>query len=233
MKEQMFPDTPGRRAAAYWFIDGLPEIVTGIGFVVLGGDMVWSHQFQPHSWSVRAAFLALGLMSFFLVFDYGRSFSLFLKSRVTFPRTGYVRPPSDLEQESQRETIISLGLAGEQRLPDQNVTRFRSSTIAVVIWGSFLAGVIAKPIGVPIAMSTVAVLLYTLHRDSERPYHWASVLPLPAAGIGAMYLHMGQSANAWCAVFIGGVWLSAQGAWRLLGYVRRHPKCEPVESLRP
>lgn len=233
MKERTSPDTPSRRAAAYWFIDGLPEIVTGIGFIVLGGSTLWIERFQPHLWSVRAAFLALGLLSFFLVFDCGRSVSLFLKSRLTFPRTGYVRPPSDWEQVSHQETVISLGLSGQQRLPDQNVTRFRSSTIAVVIWGNFLAGVIARPIGVPIAMSAVAVLLYVLHRDSERPYHWASVLLLPAAGMGAMYLDMGQNANAWSVVFIAGAWLSAQGAWRLAGYVRRHPKCEPVGSLRP
>jgi hypothetical protein len=230
MKEQLFPDTPGRRAAAYWFIDGLPEIVAGIGFVGLGGGTVWFGQFRPHSWSDRTAFVALGLVSLVVVFVYGRSIMLFLKSRVTFPRTGYVTPPSD--EEPKGATIITLGLAGEQRPPDQNVTRFRSSTIAVIFSGNVVAGVIAKPIGVPIAMSAVAVLLYALHRNSERPYHWASVLPLPAAGIGAMLLHMPQDANAWTAVLIGGLWLAAQGAWRLIGYVRRHPRA-PMESFQP
>lgn len=47
-----------------------------------------------------------------------------------------------------------------------------------------------------------------------------------------MFLHMKQEANAWTAVLIGGVWLAAQGGWRLIGYVRRHPSA-PVESLRP
>jgi hypothetical protein len=233
MTEQRFPDTPSRRAAAYWFIDGLPEIVAGIGFVALGGGLLWFHQIQPHSWSVRVAFVALGIMSLMIVFVYDRSIGLFLKSRVTFPRTGYVRPPSDWEQVSQRETFISLGLGGDRRPPDQNVTHFRSSTVRVVICGQVLAGLVAKPIGLPIAMSAVAILVYALHRNSERPYHWASVLPLPAAGLGAMCLHMGQDDNSWTAVLIGGVWLSAQGAWRLLGYMRRHPNCEPVESLRP
>ena len=232
MKEQMFPDTPGRRAAAYWFIDGLPEIVAGIGIAGLGGGAAWFGQIRPHSWSDRTAFVVLGLISLMVVFVYGRSISLFLKSRVTFPRTGYVRPPSDWEKVSRQETILSLGLVGEQRPPDQNVTRFQSSTIAVVMLANVVAGVIAKPIGLPIAMSAVAVLLYALHRNSERPYHWASVLPLPVAGIGAMLLHMQQDVNAWTAVLIGGVWLAAQGGWRLMGYLRRHPSA-PVESFRP
>ena len=226
------PDTPSRRAAAYWFIDGLPEIVAGLVFVALGGGLLWFHQIQPHSWSVRAAFLALGLMSLSVIFVYDRSITLLLKSHVTFPRTGYVRPPSDWEQISQRETIMSLGLEGNRRVPDQNVTNFRGSTVGVVILRGLLQALIAKPIGLPIAMSAVAVLLYALHRKGERPYHWASVLPLPAAGLGAMFLNLGQDDNAWAAVLIGGVWLSAQGAWRLLGYLRRHPNCEPVESSR-
>jgi hypothetical protein len=230
--DDRFLDTPGRRAAAYWFIDGLPELVAGIGLVALGGGAVWLYQFHPRTWPVRAAFAAVALVSFLIVFSRHRAIALFLKSRVTFPRTGYVRPPSDLEEVSARETFISLGLR-EQRPPEQNVTRFRYSTIGAVIAGQMLAGVIGKPIGIPIALSAVAVLLYVLHRRSERPYHWASVLSLPFAGIGAMFLRMGQDENAWAALLIGGAWLVAQGAWTLLGYVRRHPRHETEEMVRP
>jgi len=184
MKEQPFSDTPGRRAAAYWFIDGLPEIVSGIGLAALGGvrcgSIGFNHTHGPRS--LRVAFLALGLLSLMVVFTYDRSISLFLKSRVTFPRTGYVRPPSNWEEVSGQETVMSLGLTGGQRPADQNVTRFRSSTIGVVICSYMLAGVIATPIGLPITMSVVAILLYVLHHKSERPYHWVSVLPLPRRG---------------------------------------------------
>lgn len=80
-------------------------------------------------------------------------------------------------------------------------------------------------------MSVVAVLLNVLNRGSERPYSWMSVLPLPAAGLLAMRMDMGRDANAWTAVVIGGAWLAAQGSWRLLGYLRRHPRYEPVENV--
>ena len=42
-----------------------------------------------------------------------------------------------------------------------------------------------------------------------------------------------QDVNAWTTVLIGGVWLVAQGGWRLIGYVRRHPSTPPLESFRP
>ncbi|MDR3718311.1 MAG: hypothetical protein P4K98_05880 [Bryobacteraceae bacterium] len=233
MKDQLSRETPARRAAAYWFIDGFPEITAGAGFALLGGNAVWFHQIQHRSWPVHAMFLAIGVLSLLVVFVCGRSLSLFLKSRVTFPRTGYVRPPSDWDQVSTGETVISLGLEGKQRPPDQNVTRFRTSTIGVVMGGYILTGVIARPIGLPIAMSVVAILLYALNRRSERSYHWGSVLPLPLAGLAAMWMHLSQDVNPWIAVLLGGVWLLAQGAWSLLSYMRRYPKRYPVEQVLP
>jgi len=228
----MVGDGPGRRAAAYWFLDGLPEIVAGLGFLALGAMAIWFEHMRPHSWTVRAAFLAVELAALAVVFVFWRSISVYLKSRMTFPRTGYVRPPSDWDAVSRRESVISLNLRGERGRPDQNYTRFRSATLSVVVCGNLVAGVIEEPIGVPIATSIMAVLFYALHRRSERPYHWASVLPLPIAGFGAMGLHMGQDANAWAAVAIGGAWLAAQGGWRLIVYMRRNPYVT-AEGVRP
>jgi len=232
MAEQISSETPGRRAAAYWFIDGLPEIVAGAGLVALGGGAVLFHQIEPHSWPFRVTFLVLAFVSLTVVFGLHRSISLFLKSRVTFPRTGYVRPPSEYEEVAKRESVLTLGLEGDARPPDQNVTRFRCSTVCVIICAPMLAGVIPNSFGLPIALSGMAILLYVLHRNSERPYPWASVLLLPAAGIGTMLLRMSQDENAWAATLIGGVWLAAQGAWRLLGYVCRNPKRGTVEFQR-
>lgn len=232
MGEQSFPETPGRRAAAYWFIDGLPEVVAGAGLVALGGGAVWFHQIKPYSWPVRVTFLVLGLVSLMVVFGLNRSISLWLKSHVTFPRTGYVRPPCEWEEVAEKETVLTLGLEGGAPPPDRNVTRFRISTIGVIICAQFLAGVVPNPFGLPIAMSGAAMLLYLLHRNSERPYHWAAVLLLAAAGFGAMLLRMSQDENSWAAILIGGVWLAAQGAWRLLGYVRRNPRSGAVDFQR-
>jgi len=233
MKDQIIPGTAARRAAAYWFIDGLPEIVAGLGFAAFAGAAVWFDQIRPHRWPERTAFGAIAIMALLVVFVCDRRIILFLKSHLTFPRTGYVRPPSDWGEVSQKEMILSLGLTGERRPPDQNVTRFRSSTIFVLMCGNFLAGAIAVPVGLPIALTAVAILLYALHRGSERPYHWASVLPLPVAGLAAMQLRMSQDANSWTAILLGGLWLAAQGVWRLAGYMRRHPRYETAGDARP
>ena len=232
MRNHAPPETPGRRAAAYWFIDGLPEIVAGVGFVALGGGAVWFSHIQPHTWPIRTTFLALFFVSLTVLFGLHRPISLFLKSRVTFPRTGYVRPPSEWEEVANREAVLTLHLEGAARPPDQNVTRFRASTIWMIFFAQIPAEAIPSPFGLPIALSGVAILLYVLHRNSERPYHWASVLLLPVAGIAAVPLRMSQDETGWTAILIGGVWLAAQGAWRLLGYVRRNPKGGTVEFQR-
>src|SRR4051794_22670058 len=99
-------DTPSRRAAGYWFIDGLPELVAGIGLVMLAGSLIWLHQIHPSGWPIRLGFSVFVLISLGVVFTYHRPITLFLKSRLTFPRTGYVRPPEDWETVSGREPVI-------------------------------------------------------------------------------------------------------------------------------
>ncbi len=233
MKDQAILDTPGRRAAAYWFADGLPEIVVGLGFATLGGVALWFHHFAARTWKVRTLVLLIQMCLLGAVFVYDRAITLFLKSRLTFPRTGYVRPPAHLEDINRRETVISLGLANQDGPPpDQNVTHFRTTTIGVLIAGNFLAGAIPAPADLPIALCAVAVLLYFLHRRSERPYHWAALLPLAGAGFAAMTLHMSSDDNSWATLLLGGVWLAAMGACTLAEYLRTHPRYAPAEGVR-
>jgi hypothetical protein len=233
MADQSSCDSPGRKAAAYWFIDGLPEIVVSLIFIAMGCGHLYLNDAHLHPRWVRATMAAIDVALVVVILVFGRSMDLFLKSRITFPRTGYVRPPCDWREDPDQETVVSLGLTGESRPPNQNVTRFTSSIFAAVVLAQVLAGVIARPIGLAIAMSSAAILLYVLRRHSERPYHWAAVLLLPLVGIAAMRLPMGADDYPWAATLIGGAWLALQGAWRLIGYVRRYPRHAPLGSVRP
>ena len=214
-------------------MDGLPEIVAGLIFIAMGCGSLYLNNAHLHPRWVRATIGAIDVALVLVIVVFSRSIDLFLKSRITFPRTGYVQAPRDWREESEQDTVMSLGLTGDSRPPNQNVTRFTDSIFAAVILAQIIARVIARPIGLAVAMSSAAVLLYVLRRHSERPYHWASVLLLPLGGIAAMRLPMGADDYPWAATLIGGAWLALQGAWRLIGYVRRYPRHAPLESVRP
>ena len=225
-------DSAGRRAAAYWFSDGLPEIVAGTGLAALGGGLLWFHRNRPDAIQDRLLYILPLLAVVVLVFTFQRSINLYLKSRVTFPRTGYVRPPT--QEAPQTEGLTTLELKGQpQRPPSENVTRFRYVVVNLLICGFALGGAFEQPVGIPIALTVLAVLLYTGSRNSERPYHWASMLLLPLMGLFVMPLSLNGRGNSAAALLVGGAWLAGQGLWRLVFYLRLHPKPRTLEELHP
>ena len=115
------PEFAGRRAAAYWFIDGLPEIFFGVLYIAFGSiGLVWGFHLK-NPWSTVA--LLTMLVAFMLIFSKDRAILDYLKARVTYPRTGYVSPPGEPERTSGK--LITLGTVPPL---DWNVTSFRMRT---------------------------------------------------------------------------------------------------------
>ena len=86
-------EAAGRRAAAYWFIDGLPEIVFGVVYLALGSvGLAWGSD-RKNPWMTGA--LLVVVLAFLLLFWKDRAILDYCKARVTYPRTGYVRPPAE------------------------------------------------------------------------------------------------------------------------------------------
>lgn len=229
MEDYFAPEnSPGRRAAANWFIDGLPEIVTGLEFAMLGGMASWLLQ-QPLRFE---KLLAGGILFLLILLVNGgdRNITEFFKARVTYPRTGYVQPPMHAEELQRSEPVVSLA-----HLPNENVTDFRRRTVTVFFFGWILPGAINPPWGLPVAMSATALALYLLNRHSERPYRWWYTFFLPAAGLLWMSLDSshgeGDLLRQFRVFVIAGLWLSAQGAWTLYGYLRRNPRPPAEEGL--
>lgn len=219
----------GRRAASYWFVDRLPEIVTGASFVLLGCVSWWMLD-RSHPWMARMVATGLALVLMALVFGWERTVARYLKARLTYPRTGYVRPPEPAGNARQTEVIVSLGL-GQRPLPDENVTSFCEHTVVVLFFGRLLFSVVGQPWGLPFVLGAVALALYGLNRSGERPYRWWSVLFLPVAGLLSMGMHLAVEQQQWLVYLLGGVWLLAEGAWTLLWYLYRNPSPRKMEDL--
>jgi len=226
MADQIAGQSPGKRAAAYWFIDGLPEIGFGLLYLawsVLG--LVWGS--SPNSawmkWAVVAASLA-----FLVFFCWDRRILDFVKARLTYPRTGYVRPP---KEPSQKQPDPFLSLAEAPPPLDENVTYFRMRTaflffVAMQLVSMTTSGGSERPArwSVPVVMMAVAALEYYWTRDDARPYSVWSSAAIAAAGWLTVAWELPARSTAFLPLLIGGLWLSAHGLWSLVRYLRANPR---------
>jgi len=219
--------SPGRRAAAYWFIDGLPEIVFGLGYLLLSVAGI-ATGYEPANIWTKAAFLAATAVLIVLI-GFDRRIIGFFKARLTYPRTGYVRPPAEPE--------TSGPFSKPQR--DENVAHFRTRT-AFIFFVAMQVVNISGAIGsgepsrwsVPVVMAMVAAVEYLWSRSDARPYAWWWVALLALAGFLSLAWDLPPKSREFVPLVIGGAWLLAQGGWTLIHYLRANPRPADLESAR-
>lgn len=212
------PASPGRRAAAYWFVDGLPEIASGVEFAAMcTAEMLVRIAKSPGEqlWAFKGPAFAVYVVFFILVVGGDYKLIEYLKSRLTYARTGYVRRPEYFEQAHALETESLLFPTR-----NENVTQHKIKTVSFMFGGQILGGFIRHPWGLPVSLGAFALALYVFDRDTERPYHWPSMLLLPISGLLLMRLNLPSQFTG----IVEGVWLAGVGAWTLFSYLRRSPK---------
>ena len=222
-KTALQSETAGRRAAAYWFIDGLPEIVFGVVYFALGSiGLIWGYHLQ-NIWLKGAVLVAM--LAFVVLVWKDRAILDYCKARLTYPRSGYVRPPAEPKPNREGD-LVTLATAPPT---DWNVTSFRMR-IGFVF---FVAGAVvdsAREVpfmagrwAVPIVMAVVAVAVYAWSRREAHPYSWQSALAIALAGLLSAGLEVPSRSRHFLPVLIGGVWLLAQGVPTLMRYLRTYP----------
>jgi hypothetical protein len=171
----------GRRAASYWFADGLPEMLFGLVLVIMAALMFLWHLYVPKRWIRLDLLIVVAGFTFYYLME--RKILDFLKSQVTYPRTGYAQPPEEVPRRVQTLTTLSLR-------PDppakENVTSFQWRTVMLVFWFCYPFILNGNPLGrwaVPVLMPALAITLFAVNRRSERPYRWWSALILALAGL--------------------------------------------------
>jgi hypothetical protein len=228
----------GRRAASYWSIDGLPEILRGLAFIVLTG---MGYLWRVHASKPRAGFLFLGFAVYFFVVE--RVVLNYLKSRITYPRTGYVEPPERLWVGHRAQDLVPLSLrsAGPFLLSpfppsgSENVTFFWPRTVRPLLVFVFLCTFGGNLLGrwlLPLAMPALAVTLHVVNRNSERPYPRWSVLFLALTGPPFLWINMPATLQLTLPFLLAGAWLVAQGAYRLFDYLRTNPYPRTTEGVK-
>jgi hypothetical protein len=226
-------DSPGRRAAAYWFTDGFPEIVLGGMLLVAAvAGIVWN-LYAPLSPRPRAYMAFVLVTAVFLVY-YGKERRIlgWLKARVTWPRTGYVQPPEEAEP-SRRNELITLSLS-TARPEKENITFFRQRMVMTVWWFFYVFLQPGSPTGrwlLPVMMPLLAVVLYVFTRQLEHRYTWWSVLILALTGLPFLWWRLPSYLQPLAGLVLLGVWVLAQGLFTLSAYLHAHPLPPAAEGV--
>jgi hypothetical protein len=221
------PPSYGRRAASYWFIDGLPELLFGLTVVLfsflgllfrIDAPTRWMRpglRVQPDSW------IFFGGLALYYYLE--RRVLDILKSRVTYPRTGYVNPPE--EREGKVETLVVLNLRPTPPLKE-NVTSFRLRTVWPVLtfaWLFWLNGNLLDRWLAPSLMPAIAITLYLANRKSDHPYSWRSLLILGLTGPALFLINVPAYYQQPLPALLVGGWLSGRGVLTLIHYLHSNP----------
>jgi hypothetical protein len=222
----MKDNSPGRRAAAYWFVDGLPDILFGTTLLIFGAAGVLWQIYAPHPWVYD---LWLMLVGFGLFYWKERAVLDFLKSHVTYPRTGYTQPPDEAPPPS---VITSLSLRPTAP-PDENVTHFTKRTVMMFWYILYMSFSKDPPRWLaPLLMVALAITLYSANRNSERPFRWWSTLILALTGLVFLWGGLPRHIQPMLSMLLAGAWLLAHGVCTLLGYLRANPYPRAAEGVR-
>ena len=220
----------GRRAASYWYVDGLPEILFGLMLVVMAALAFLWRRYTAKPW--REFDWIIVCVGFTLYFLMERDVLDFLKSHVTYPRTGYVQPPE--ERDWSYRTLTTLSLRPDPPAKE-NVTYFRLRTVGP-IWLLFFVFMTygSPPAGwlVALVMPALAATLYLVNRRSERPYRWWSAFILALTGPVFLWVDVPAPLQRALPFLLSGGWLLAQGVCRLVNYLRTNPYPGTAEGVR-
>jgi len=231
----------GRRAAAYWSVDGLADILRGLAIVVLGFLASFWRVYEPTARAGVYAFIVFGgLALYFFLFE--RAVLDLLKARLTYPRTGYAQSPDTLwGGHHPQDSLITLRSERPYspsyfKLPTkENATYFWPRTARPLIWFAFLCLMILDLMGqllTPVAMPALAVMLYVANRNSERPFPWWSALILALSGSPFLWIAVPAPFQLTLPLLLAGAWLFAQGAYTLAGYLRANPLPHASEGAK-
>jgi len=197
-----------RRPSRYWNLDGLPELMLGLLWMVWGSAWLFGPTL-PHAWRnaywliVPAALAALTLAMNRLT----RS----LKERITFPRAGYVAWKEPGRRMSMLIGAVIVGVA---------------ALLAIVVLNAAEQPIEQRAPAVLSVILGLAVLAVGVKQRTPRHIALGGVLLVLALAIGN--ITAGWAAFNWMLV-AAGVVCAMMGGIRLALFLRAHPR--PTEQM--
>ena len=211
-----------RRARDYWDIDGLPALLAGTATVSYGVLWLPTDNHLPRWWGVA---LVLGLFALLLLSESKRALE-WLKSRITYPRTGYVAPPkAGPDAECHSSTIISIMkepevqelLAPAEGRASRRAFEFSDFPFSLLLlwWFFSFNSWIAS-------LSCLATALWFWWRNKKDP-PWFEIAGAAIAGLLSAILSVSDGRRFCIVLIVFGASSMVKGATLLIRYLRQHP----------
>jgi len=237
------PSTPSsvlsarQRALRYWFADGFSTLLAGFACLLFAFCMFYIHnrRFTPLLILVAllllCAYVGLTLRQ--------RDVVEWLKSRFTYPRTGFALPPNLPEEASVYAdlTVLALEEGGSKRLVDAGkIYADRKQRMLVMAALVSLAMFSLMSLRQPWICVPAGVLMSVglwIGTRKEQPLSWLLLAGFPLVGIGmAVFVanHVaGSDRGAYFLASMGALFF-LDGALTLFRYLRRNPVPKPTPS---
>jgi hypothetical protein len=217
------PTAAQHRAWNYWFDDGLPTLVGGFGCFVFGLSFIFD---RP------PLFRLLLAVPYYLILLRNRSIIEWLKTKLTYPRTGYVTPPYCSQDELPplpHLTSVSLHAdparlaktAGELRERKQRMMLVLTMLIAAVLGTMF----IDRPWTCAAAGIDLGLALWIMNGKDFR-LSWIVISAIPLIGFSLAIFPLDALTPAHRLGYFataGGLLIVVDGAVALVRYLWQNP----------
>jgi hypothetical protein len=210
------------RAWNYWFEDGLPTLVGGCGCVLFGLSFLFDHTVFRLVWMALYGVILLR----------HRPIVEWLKARLTYPRTGYVTPPSSPKDElPPLPDVAELSLEADpvrllENASEGHERKKRMILVQVMLLAAVLGTMfIDHPWTYAAAGIDLALALWIMN-GKDFQLSWIAIGGIPLIGF---YLAIFPPASLTPAHRLGyfvtavGVLIVAEGAVALVQYLWRNP----------
>jgi hypothetical protein len=205
-----------RHARDYWDIDGLPALLVGANTVLLG--VLWLPTDRHRSW--WGAALVLGLCALLFLSESKKTLE-WLKSRITYPRTGYVAAPqADPDSKRDPYSIISIIKEPEAKEPEA-LLEGRASRKAIEDFPWLLLLVLWFTNNIWLVFLACLATPLLLWREYKDDPPWFEIAGEAIAGLVILPVDDSRRFGVFLLVF--GATGMVKGATLLTRYLRQHP----------
>lgn len=209
----LFPDLKEieRKPQQYWNVDGLPDLITGVLWIVWGVAFLLPELLPPGGW---LNYYWLAVMLVLIVGGVASNWGIKkLKQRLTFPRTGYVEWPEPAPASKVISSLLAAAVA--------------AGVVALAIRGN--AQPMKDLVAPGLALLAALAFLIAALRLRLPHYFWMVAASLLLALIVAR-AHLGLGMGIICLFLCLGALSLLIGIVRLWSYRRNNPPPQEGEA---